>query len=239
MTLPVHYAVGRAQYWFSLLSIGAAFGLLAVVLARLALDLDSLGVSHAVAFVAGICVADFGSGLVHWGADTWGRDDLPVIGHRLLVPFRIHHVNPDDLLRRSFVDANGDVAFLAVPALLGLLVVPLETMWHGALACGGVGLCSVGMMTNQIHQWAHMPSPPRLIRLLQDCRLILGRSAHATHHSRPYDAHYCITTGWCNAPLDALGFFRRLERIVTQLTGVRPRHDDERYAAQHGSELTA
>jgi hypothetical protein len=39
------------------------------------------------------------SGIVHWSADTWGRDDLPVVGQRLLVPFRLHHVDPDDLWR--------------------------------------------------------------------------------------------------------------------------------------------
>ena len=80
-----------------------------------------------LAFVAGMAAADFGSGLVHWGADTWGRDDLPVIGHRLLVPFRVHHVNPDDFLRRSFVDTNGDVAVHRDPgAARRSSLVPLD-----------------------------------------------------------------------------------------------------------------
>ena len=138
-------------------------------------------------------------------------------------------MNPDDFLRRSFIDTNGDVAFIGACVLAVLVSLPLSTRRHAVVAIFGLGFCGVGMLTNQIHQWAHMPSPPAAVRLLQDCGLILGRTGHAAHHARPYDANYCITTGWCNRPLEAIGFFRRAERIVRHATGALPREDDLRY----------
>src|SRR5687767_2822869 len=199
-TVPCVDDLTRAQRIVSSLAIAVAVGLLVACGYRLFTGVDLWQWWVPLACVGGIAAADFGSGLVHWAADTWGRDDLPVIGSRLLVPFRVHHVNPDDFVRRRFVDTNGDVAFLTVPALAGLLAVPLGTTWGGPAAVFGFALCGLGMMTNQIHQWAHMPSPPRPIRVLQDCGMVLGRAGHAAHHERPYDVHYCITTGWCNRP---------------------------------------
>ena len=232
--LPAHYELPRSQLVFSGLSIVAAVVVLGAFGLRIAMRLDLVQWWVPLAFVSGIAAADFASGLIHWGADTWGRDDLPVIGHRLLVPFRVHHINPEDLLRRPFIDTNGDAAFLAVLVLLGLFGVPLETALGGPVAVGGFAFCGVGMMTNQIHKWAHMSSPPRPVRNLQDCGLLLGRAEHAAHHDRPYDAHYCITTGWCNRSVEAIGLFRRLEAAMTRLTGVRPRHDDRRYEKRYG-----
>ena len=232
---PVHYEITRAQFVFSAVSIAAAAAGLVAVAARLALHDSAVGWPTPILLAAGVIAADFGSGLVHWAADTWGRDDLPVIGHRLLVPFRVHHINPDDFLRRSFVDTNGDVAFLAAVLLAALLLIPLEARWAAPLATFGLAFCGIGMLTNQIHQWAHMPAPPPLVRILQDAGIILGRAEHAVHHGRPYDAHYCITTGWCNRPLEAVGFYRGLERMIERLTGARPRHDDERYEERYGS----
>jgi ubiquitin-conjugating enzyme E2 variant len=87
------------------------------------------------------------------------------------------------------------------------------------------------MMTNQIHQWAHQPLPPRPVCVLQSWGLLLGRAEHEGHHRRPHDRRYCITTGWLNRPLDACDFFKHLERLITWSTGLQPRHDDRRFAA--------
>jgi plasmanylethanolamine desaturase len=235
--LPAHYELTPGQFGFAVASVATAFALLAWSGVRLLLSIELARWWVGPALVLGIAAADFGSGLVHWTADTWGRDDCPLIGHRLLVPFRVHHINPDDFLRRRFMDTNGEVAFIAIPFLLALLSLPLTTWWGGPLAVFGFGFCAVGMLTNQIHQWAHMPSPPAAVRLLQSCGLLLGRAEHSAHHNRPYDCHYCITTGWCNGPLEAIDFFRRCERAITFVTGVPPRHDDRRYETRYQAAL--
>lgn len=43
------------------------------------LRLENLS-SIAIAAFCGIVTADFGSGLVHWAADTWGSVELPILG---------------------------------------------------------------------------------------------------------------------------------------------------------------
>ena len=63
--------------------------------------------------------------------------------------------------------------------------------------------------------------------------LLLGRADHAVHHEAPYSAHYCILTGWWNRPLAAVAFFPRLERAIARVTGLRPRDEDEAFAAEH------
>lgn len=233
--LPACDELTRAQALFSSLSIATACLLLAWLAARVATRVDVGQWWVPVAVMGGLASADLASGLVHWAADTWGRDDCPVIGARLLVPFRLHHVNPDDFLRRSFVDTNGEVAAIASVVLAALAAVPLDRPWGGVVAVWGVAFCGLGSMTNQIHQWSHMPSPPRIVRALQSSGVLLGRAGHAAHHARPYDGHYCITTGWCNRPLEAIGLFRRLEAATTALTGATPRHDDRRYERRYAA----
>jgi plasmanylethanolamine desaturase len=222
----------RLSLWCSFAGIATATVLLVALALRIATHIDLWHWSVPIIAIAGIAAADFLSGLIHWAADTWGRDDLPVIGQAILVPFRVHHVNPDDFLRRRFLDTNGHVAFVTLPVLVGLFAVPLDTAWARILLLFGYPLCAVGLVTNQVHQWAHMPAPPWPVRVLQDSGLLLGRAHHAAHHAGAYDSDYCITTGWCNGVLDSIGFFRRAEAIVSRVTGVHPRLDDARYEAR-------
>lgn len=38
-----------------------------------------------IAALCGIITADLSSGLVHWGADTWGSVELPIIGKVIVI----------------------------------------------------------------------------------------------------------------------------------------------------------
>ena len=171
--------------------------------------------------------ADFVSGLVHWLADTWGQESLPVIGPRFLRPFRVHHVTPMSFLKCGFFDTNGDTALIGLPILLSVFALPLDELWGCLFAEFIVAFCAWALPTNQIHQWAHMPEPPRWVAGLQRWGLILSPSMHLRHHLHPHTGHYCITTGWCNRWLDSIGFFRRLEQLVVRVTGFQPRADED------------
>lgn len=94
----------------------------------------------------------------------------------------------------------------------------------------GCFACAIAM-TNQIHAWCHQPASSLnpVVRGLQKLGLILNHEEHMKHHAKPYDKSYCITTGWLNRFLDQIAFWRGLERIIQQTTGMMPREDDQKW----------
>jgi hypothetical protein len=179
-----------------------------------------------VALVLGILAADLVSGIVHWAADNWGSSSLPGVGAAFIRPFRHHHIDPHAITRHGFLELNGNNFIVSLPLLWaaasaitspdGASSLASASFWLSfALFCG---------LTNQVHSWAHMKNPPRLVRGLQDSGLLLSRQHHHLHHIRPHDCNYCITTGWMNRPLTAIGFFEGVERAITAATGTVPLH---------------
>jgi ubiquitin-conjugating enzyme E2 variant len=219
--LPQHGAVHPLTRALFVACLAGAAGLAAANLVRLALVPDLLAWWVPVIALSGVLAADLVSGLIHWGCDTWGSETTPWLGPRFLRPFRVHHINPEDLLERDFLDLNGDVALLNVPVLLAGLLLPLDTTWGRVLAVLALAYSLASLPTNQVHQWAHMPRPPRLVAWLQRTGLILSRQHHQRHHTPPYTSHYCISTGWCNLLLGWI--FPLLERLVSGCSGAQPR----------------
>ncbi|XP_037068122.1 plasmanylethanolamine desaturase-like [Pollicipes pollicipes] len=184
----------------------------------------------------GMVTADFASGLVHWGADTWGSIDMPILGKNFLRPFREHHIDPTSITRHDFVQTNGDnIALTLLPlfcmsydfATLPEPQIYANYAWYSYLYLLAVFVA----LTNQIHKWSHTYfGLPWYVTLLQDCRVILPRRHHRIHHVAPHETYYCITTGWLDWPLERLGFWARLEAVIQRLTGAVPRDDDMRWA---------
>ena len=182
----------------------------AVAVARIVPEIDSTAWLFA-SVLAGYLAADFGTGFVHWFGDTVGSPQWPLVGKEWIGPFRAHHVDPKDITRHGVAELNGTNAMFAYPALA------LATYY----APGSPYLCTAvasamffALVTNQLHQWAHADSPPRLVRALQRARLILSPEHHQIHHTYPHTDAYCITTGWMNPILDKLRFFRALEKLL-------------------------
>ncbi len=215
--------VARALYATAILGTGV---LGAVHLGALAATLDaSRFLPIAGGLLLGVLVADAITGLVHWACDTWGDEDTPWIGESVIRSFHQHHATPLAMLDHDWIDVNGQPAAGACLGFAVMTLPPLD-VWLGAhplLYAGFVSLGLVGAAANQLHQWSHDPAPPRLVRRLQRRGWILSPHRHGRHHRAPHESDYCITSGWLNPPLDAIGFWRALERGVTRLSGAEPR----------------
>ncbi|GAB0100808.1 transmembrane protein 189 [Sergentomyia squamirostris] len=189
-----------------------------------------------MAALCGILTADFGSGLVHWAADTWGSVELPIIGKNFLRPFREHHIDPTSITRHDFIETNGDNFMIAIP-ILGKLAYNFLARTQAEIQqdfafSAYLFLCSIFVaMTNQIHKWSHTYwGLPKWVILLQDYHIMLPRRHHRIHHVAPHETYFCITTGWLNWPLEKIRFWTCLENIIEYTTGCRPRDDDMKWA---------
>jgi plasmanylethanolamine desaturase len=189
----------------------ATFGL---GVARIASNVDSVAWVMVCAFV-GYLLADFGTGFIHWFGDTVGSPDWPIVGKEWIGPFRAHHDDQKDITRHGLAELNGTNAMFALPPLAAAtFFAPGAPYLCTALA----SMCFFALITNQLHQWAHMDSPPRIVRAMQRARLILSPEHHNIHHTHPHTDAYCITTGWMNPVLDKLRFFRALEHILVWMS---------------------
>jgi len=189
----------------------------------------------AVSNILSMALADLFSGLAHWGADTWGNFDTPVVGKSFIRSFREHHVDPLRITQHDFIETNGDNCMITVP-FLGYLAfgatIRTDSMSDIFLVSFFLMLCVWVSLTNQIHKWSHTLKPPKYITLLQEWNIILSRKDHQIHHHTPFDRYYCITNGWLNPILGAIGFWKRMEVAITALTGAIPRQDDAYWTVQ-------
>ncbi len=218
----------RAARWSYACAIPGVIGLVTAHAATLVMEMSLASVPLViVALLLGALLADLVTAAVHWACDTWGSSRTPYLGAGLIHAFRVHHRRPRAMLEHDWLDVNGG-ASAAIFALLLVLtasgLLPLtggeDAGWLRALV---LGFSLVAAPANQLHYWAHAVRAPSWVRALQRRGVVLSAAAHGPHHRAPHTCGYCISLGWLNRPLDAIEFWRRLERGLSRLTGARPR----------------
>jgi len=173
------------------------------------------------AFIASQVVADFTSGFVHWAGDTWGTIETPYIGKSLILFFREHHVDPVHMTHRSFFVTNSKPFAIIILFQVHLFFTPILSLriywylWFWIFLTVNAGL------SNQLHSYAHQPRCNKLIQFLQNWGIIISPRRHKVHHDN-LDLGYCISNGWLNPVLDSIGFWRKLEYIISAITGLQP-----------------
>jgi len=178
-----------------------------------------------VALALGVLGADLVSGIVHWGFDTWGELDTPFVGKLAIRAFREHHADPTAMLHHDFVETNGHNFMLALALTTGgLWLVPATDASAFSSFLGTFLVCMAICVafTSQIHKWAHMPRPPRIVMYLQRARLLLSPAHHQHHHDAPHRQNYCITAGWLDGLFRVTRAFERVERHIERATGIVP-----------------
>jgi len=210
--------------------------LLLLILGRNIFEHTTLSNSWVIglSLILSMILADLFSGLVHWGADSWGSLETPLLGKSIIRSFREHHLDPLAMTKHDFVEANGDSHLVVLIPLLFLAVTTIEQGNNAQLfmvtflSSAAFWVC----FTNQFHKWSHAPKVPLWVHFLQECNIILSKKNHQVHHHNPFDRFYCITTGWLNPLLGSFGFWKRLESLITVASGEVPREDDKVWTAQ-------
>lgn len=169
--------------------------------------------------VLGILIADFVSGLLHWMEDRYGGPSWPIVGRLIRMTVR-HHFKPRRMLKSGFWRRNGPTMAIAGGFGLGFLLVG----WVNPLTITGVVF---GAFANEFHNWSHRKESENgpFITAIQRIGLIISPFEHARHHRGRKNTHYCAVTGWLNAPLERVRFWRKLEVYIRVCFGERPRRD--------------
>jgi hypothetical protein len=206
---------------FELSGIVGFFALVILLLARsgaAVVETPCLALPAVAALLIGYVVADFMSGLVHFTFDRFFTTSTPVLGTAFVSAFRQHHSDPVDITRHGFIATNGNNSLATVPVLAVLALLPIDetSPWQAFASSTILWSCVATFATNQFHKWAHEPEVHAVVDWLQRRHVILPKDHHQLHHTFPYASHYCITTGWLNGALVAVGFWSKLEWVLAR-----------------------
>jgi ubiquitin-conjugating enzyme E2 variant len=129
-----------------------------------------------IGFIVSQLLVDYVSGFMHWAGDTWGTLRTPVFGTALIGPFRMHHVDPQDICIHSFMETNAASAYPMPPFLIACLMLSSGSFLSQTINWTIVFGVPLGILTNECHKWAHMvhSKPSKPVRFLQQAGFIIS-----------------------------------------------------------------
>lgn len=179
----------------------------------------------AIIAIEGLAIAAFVDvlgGVFHWAMDTFGTPDTPIWGPWFVRANERHHSTDGvtAFLEHHWSSSSIDM-LAAAPVVIGF------AWWFGALSWQVWWFLLLSFASPHVHRFAHMPTArvPGIVRFLQHIHVVQGPAHHWRHHAGQQNTHYCALTPWANPLLDAVGFFRGLERLLVPVFGA-PRRTD-------------
>jgi len=208
--------------WSQRLTVASSLTLNVGILARSFSEINSWEMlAGAVATViGGYLAADLLSEIYHWSIDNYGSKDTPIVGKQI-DGFQRHHRYPWTITYRQLCNNISPICFASLPfSFLAAATHPgaLIEIWS-------IVACVFILFSQQFHAWAHCKRSdlPTAVRLLQHLGLLVSTKMHCQHHRHPFNINYCIVSGIWNPPLDRYGLFTKLELLIFDRTGIKPR----------------
>ncbi len=134
--------------------------------------------------------------------------------------FKVHHLTPGALGRRSILKMTLPVIVYAAFPLTLLLVVLGEFGWMPPnLSLFLVVIVGSATVSQYAHSCTHKQHIPWPARLLQRCGLFLSPRKHQVHHEHP-DRQFCLLNGWANPLIDRV-FALVIRKGLLQPDGLR------------------
>ena len=163
-------------------------------------------------------LGDFIVGVYHWIKDTYFNPFTPIIGKTFIWQSRLHHIRP-----RYVLDFSDWELFAGSSKWVLLWMAPL--VYLTGINPFMVSLFFVIGLNDVIHKYSHMldNERPQWATLLQKYYIFQTHDEHHQHHIDPHTVNYCPITHFTNPVLERINFWRRLENLIEQCTGIKPR----------------
>lgn len=187
--------------------------------------------------LVGALLVDFFAALFHFLEDNYlPYTDAPGTLGEIARDNELHHALPYSMTTPPLttnVRITGTIALIVAAGIA--LMVPRFALSHKVFL---VTVIVVGTLSNVVHRWQHERdcTRPKLVSLLQDMGILVGRGQHKEHHENP-NMRYGVVLGFTNYIYDGLriwDMFRALIPFtvhakpgVTEYRGIVPKYIQE------------